>query len=105
VYDQVGHFVDAQVMVRPIKPLHLNAGYVLSSVDGSNLLLNPNAPVGPLRSNYHLPTASVAYDFTKRWTGHVDWNFYEYKEKTDPGLTGNRDFQGHMFTMAVRYAF
>jgi len=105
IYDSTGHFVSAQVMMRPIKPLHLAWGYTLSSVDGKSLLLNPNAPPGPLRSNYHLPTASVAYDFTKRWTGHVDWNFYQYGEKTDPGLTGFRNFRGSMFTTAVRYSF
>jgi hypothetical protein len=104
-YVNVGHYISGGFTLDPVKELHLAAGYTLNSYDGSNLLLNPNAPVGPLRSNYHLPNASIAYDFAKRWTARAAWNFYEYNEKGDPGTIPARDFRGNVFTMGMRYAF
>jgi hypothetical protein len=104
-YDSKTNFVSAGVMFRPIKRVTTNLGYSGTFVNGHSLLLNPNAPTGPLQLNYHLPAASLAVEVAKNWTWRTDWNFYGYNEKSDPGPTAPRDTRGNVFTLALRYAF
>jgi hypothetical protein len=40
----------------------------VTSTSGNTLILNPLAPTGPLAFNYHLPTASVAFELNKALT-------------------------------------
>jgi hypothetical protein len=74
-------------------------------VNGTSLLLNPNAPLGSLQLNYHLPTAVLAVELAKNWTWKSEWNHYGYNEKSDPGPTAPRDARGNVFTLGLRYAF
>jgi hypothetical protein len=79
-------------------------GYTITSSTGDALLLNPNAPTGPLSFNYHLPTANLIVELSKNLFYKTGWNFYDYNEKSAPGPTLPRDFRGNVFTMSLRYA-
>lgn len=104
-YNVKGHFASASLLWRPIRRVTANLGYTGTFTNGQSLLLNPNAPVGPLQSNYHLPSGSIAVELARRWTGRVGWNYYGYNEKADPGFTAPRDMRGNMFTLGLKYAF
>ena len=83
--------------------VNLGAGYTLTSTTGSTLILNPNAPTGPLSYNYHLPSASLSVELTKQLIYKTSWNYYDYNEKSQPGPTLPRDFRGNTFTLSLRY--
>ena len=104
-YDSKTHFASAGLMFKPVKRVTTNVGYSGVFVNGTSLLLNPNAPLGPLQLNYHLPTAGLDVELAKNWTWRTYWNFYGYNEKSDPGPTAPRDTRGNVFTLALRYAF
>lgn len=93
-------------MVKPVKRVTINLGYAINSVTGNTLILNPNAPPGPLQFNYHKPYASLAVDLVKGLTWKTAWGFYEYDEKVQPGdPTGSRKFRGNLLTLSMGYAF
>ena len=93
---------DAQHVIGWHEP-HLS-GYTITSSVGNSLILNPNAPTGPLSYNYHLPQATLAIDLKKHFTYKTAWNFYDYNEKSNPGPTLPRDFRGNVFTLSMRYS-
>jgi len=105
LYDVKGHFVSAYLMWKPVRRVTTNLGYTGTFTNGRTLILNPNAVAGPLQSNYHLPTASLAVELARRWTGRFAWNYYGYNEKADPGFTGFRDVRGNVYTLGLKYAF
>jgi hypothetical protein len=104
-YDEASHILNSSFFVKPVRRVQVGAGYTLTSSAGNTLILNPNAPTGPLSFNYHLPSASVAVDLVKDWTFKSDWNYYDYNEKSLPGATAARDFHGNVYTLSLRYAF
>ena len=104
-YNSKGHFVSANVMWKPVRRVTTNLGYTGTFTNGNTLILTPNVPVGPLQSNYHLPSGWLAVELARRWTGRFAWNYYGYNEKADPGFTGFRDVRGNMFTLGLKYAF
>jgi len=91
-------------VVKPWKRVTGGLGYAVTSTSGNTLILNPNAPTGPLNFNYHLPTASLAVDLTKNLTYKAGWNYYDYNEKSAPGRSLPRDFRGNAFTLSLRYS-
>lgn len=88
---------------KPTKRVDAGLGYTLVSSVGKTLILNPNAPLGPLSYNYHLPTATLAVVLNKNLSFRSGWNFYDYNEKSDPGPTLPRDFRGNVVTIGLRY--
>ncbi|MFI5103815.1 MAG: hypothetical protein ACHP79_02720, partial [Terriglobales bacterium] len=102
-YTDVSHFASASFLFKPVRRFTAGVGYAVTSTSGNTLILNPIAPTGPLASNYHLPTASVAFEVNKALTLKSGWNYYGYNEKSDPGPTLPRDFRGNMFTVSLRY--
>jgi hypothetical protein len=104
VYKELANIVNGSIYFKPVSRVSLGAGYTLTSSTGSTLILNPNAPTGPLSFNYHLPMASLAIDITKHLTYKTGWNYYDYNEKSDPGPTLPRDFRGNTFTLSLRYS-
>jgi len=105
VYTNTTHFAYGNVLWKPIKRVTALLGYAGSFVNGNTLLLNPNAPVGPLQFNYHKPYAGFAVDLLKGLTWKANWAYYGYNEKAMPILTTGRDFRGNLVTIAFRYAF
>ncbi|HLW51554.1 MAG TPA: hypothetical protein VKW06_01825 [Candidatus Angelobacter sp.] len=104
VYTETSHNVNSSVFLRPVRRLTAAVGYTVTSSNGSTLILNPNAPTGPLAFNYHLPTGSLAYEFSKQLTFKGGWNYYDYNEKSVAGPTLPRDFRGNTFTLSLRYS-
>jgi len=92
------------VFVRPMRKLTATLGYTVTSSDGSTLILNPDAPTGPLTYRYHVPVAGIAYEVSKGFTFKTNWNYYGYKEYSDVGPTLPRNFRGNVVTVSIRYA-
>ncbi|HVZ59386.1 MAG TPA: hypothetical protein VG892_01255, partial [Terriglobales bacterium] len=105
LYRAVTHFGHFAAMVHPVKRLTTELGYSINSVDGTSLLLNPLAPLGPLRSQYHQPWASVAVAITSQISGKAAWNYWGYNEDSAVGPTAPRDFHANISTVSLRYAF
>lgn len=103
-YKDRSHYGAGSIYFKPIPRLTTALGYTVTSTAGSTLILNPNAPTGPLSFNYHLPTAALAWEFTKHFTYKTNWNYYGYHEKSDPGPTLPRNFRGNVFTLSLRYS-
>jgi hypothetical protein len=103
VYTELTHFAAGSVMWKPVKRVTANVGYTITSSTGSTLILNPNAPTGPLSYNYTLPSAGLAVELWKNYVLKGNWNYYDYNEKSEPGPTLPRDFRGNVFTFSIRY--
>ncbi|MDP9268960.1 MAG: hypothetical protein M3P27_11645 [Acidobacteriota bacterium] len=105
LYQQTTHFFSANVMWRPVKRVTATLGYAGDFADGSTLILNPNAPLGPLTYTYHMPTAGVRVELAPRWSVSGGWNYYGYGEDSAAGPTLPRNFHGNVITTGLRYAF
>lgn len=106
VYTNKINFGYTNLMFKPIARVTANLGYNLTSTSGNTLILNPNlTTLGPLAFNFHKPTASVDVDLAKGFTWRTAWNYYDYNEKSAPGLIAPRDFQSNSATLSLRYAF
>jgi hypothetical protein len=103
-YTENAHSGGGGLQFRPIPRVSTGVGYTITSSVGSTLILNPNAPTGPLSYNYHLPQATIAIDLTKHLTYRTGWNLYDYHEKSNPGPTAPRNFRGNVFTLSMRYS-
>ena len=108
VYTNKSHYGYFDLMWKPIHRLTTHLGYNITSTTGSALFLNPNAPTGPLDSNYHRPFGGFDYAIAKGWTGKAYWGYYRYHE--DPSvvpqdLAAPRNFRGNLVTLSMRYAF
>src|SRR5215813_5665025 len=104
LYTNLSHFFSGMAVVKPWKRVTGGLGYAVTSTSGNTLILNPNAPTGPLNFNYHLPTASLAIELSKNLIYKTGWNYYDYNEKTTIGPTLPRDFRGNVFTLSLRYS-
>lgn len=104
-YGLDNNFGQFSAFLKPVKNLTVKAGYTVTRSDGNNLLLNPLAPIGPLRTWWQRPIAGLEYAFHPNWTGIFDYNFNNYREYSDPGPTAARNFRGNIVTLALRYAF
>ena len=103
-YTENAHSGGGGLLFHPFPRVTTGIGYTITSSVGSTLILNPNAPLGPLSYNYHLPQATLAIDLSKHLTYKTGWNFYDYNEKSDPGPTAPRNFRGNVFTLSMRYS-
>jgi len=104
LYKERAHNGSSSLYFKPVRNFTAAAGYTITSTAGSTLILNPNAPTGPLSFNYHLPSASLAWEFTKHFAYKTNWNYYDYHEKSAPGPTLPRNFRGNVFTVSLRYS-
>jgi hypothetical protein len=104
LYAEKAHFGSGSVFVRPMRKLTATLGYTVTSSDGNTLILDPDAPSGPLTYRYHVPVAGIAYEVSKGFTFKTNWNYYDYKEYSDVGPTLPRNFRGNVVTVSIRYA-
>jgi hypothetical protein len=104
VYTELSNIAGGSLYWKPVRRVNVGVGYTLTSSTGTTLILNPNAPTGPLSFNYHLPMASLAVQLSKNLTYKTGWNYYDYNEKSNPGPTLPRDFRGNAFTLSLRYS-
>ncbi|HKD81097.1 MAG TPA: hypothetical protein VKH81_15485 [Candidatus Angelobacter sp.] len=104
VYSEKSNIGSGSIYLKPIDRVTAAIGYTVTSSNGSTLILNPNAPTGPLSFNYHLPTGSLVIQMAKNLAFKGGWNYYDYNEKSDPGPTLPRDVRGNSFTLSLRYS-
>jgi hypothetical protein len=104
LYTEASHIGSGSIYMKPTRRLSAAVGYTVTSSNGTTLILNPNAPTGPLAFNYHLPSASLVYQMARNLAFKGGWNYYDYNEKSDPGPTLPRDFRGNTFTLSLRYS-
>jgi hypothetical protein len=104
VYKELSNVAGGSLFWKPVRRVNMGVGYTVTSSTGSTLILNPNAPTGPLSFNYHLPLASLAIQLSRNLTYKTSWNYYDYNEKSNPGPTLPRDFRGNAFTLSLRYS-
>ena len=93
------------VMFKPMHGVTAAAGYNVTAVNGSTLILNPISPAGPLTSTFHRPTASLAVDLAKGWTWKAGWGYHNYNEEAVPDLIGARKFSANLVNLSLRYVF
>ena len=105
LYENSGNFGSLNLMYKPIRRVTTAIGYSVTSNDGNTLILNPNAPLGPLQSTYYQPTASVSYQFAKEWSGKVGWNYWDYTEGQNLAPTAARNFHATFATASLIWAF
>ncbi len=90
------------------KALTTRLGTNITSTSGSALLINPNAPSGPLDSNYYQPFGGLEYRVHNNWTGKAYWGYYGYSEaqtNVPQDLLVPRNFRGNTATLSMVYAF
>jgi len=66
--------------VSPIKPIHSNLGYRISSVNGSQFFNDARAVNGSLNSTYQSPFVNVAWTVHKGWIWKAEYNYFGYGE-------------------------
>jgi hypothetical protein len=64
----------------PIKSIHSNVGYRISSVNGSQFFNDARAVNGSLNSTYQSPFVSLAWTFHPRWIWKTEYNYFGYGE-------------------------
>jgi len=104
VYNEASHIGSGSIYLKPTRRVTAAVGYTITSSNGTTLILNPNAPTGPLAFNYHLPSGSLVIQMAKNLAFKGGWNYYDYNEKSATGPTLPRDFRGNSFTVSLRYA-
>lgn len=104
-YDSTTHFGQARILWSPINRIRANFGYRITSVDGDTQFLNPLAPIGSLRFNYHQPLAALAIDVRKGLAWKGSWGYDDYNEKSAAGPTLPRSFHANLGTVSLRYSF
>jgi len=103
VYNETLNFGSASFSLKPTRRISANVGYTISSSNGSTLILNPNAPTGPLTFNYQTPLAGLAIELEKHVILKTGWNYYDYNESSATGPTLPRNFRGNVVTLSLRY--
>lgn len=104
VYNELTHNGSFSVYAKPVKRVSVGVGYTITSSSGNTLILNPNAPTGPLTYKYHLPLATLAIELSRNLTYKTGWNYYDYHEDSAAGSTLPRNFRGNVFTLSIRYS-
>jgi hypothetical protein len=104
VYTETAHSISTGLLAHPIPRVTAGIGYTVTDSSGSALILNPNAPTGPLTYLYHLPSATLAIDLAKHLQYKTGWNYYGYGESSAVGPTAPRNFHGNVFTLSMRYS-
>jgi hypothetical protein len=97
----------------PIRRMTIRGGANLSTASGSELNLTPQNPIatqvpGPLNSSWYQPFGGIDYQFAKHWTGRAMWDYYGYHESVSTAyqdILAQRNFQGNLVMLSVRYAF
>ncbi len=106
LYDNKIHFGYMNFIFRPVKRVTANLGYNLTSTSGDTTILSPTPDtLGPLGLNFHRPTAGIDVLLVRGLTWRSAWGYYDYNEKSDPGVLPPRDFQSNSATFSLRYAF
>jgi len=78
--DAPTQFGSVAIALSPIKTLHSNVGYRVSSVNGSQFFTDARAVNGSLTSTYQTPFVNLAYNVRKGWIWKAEYNYSGYGE-------------------------
>jgi hypothetical protein len=78
--DAPTQFGSVALSVNPIKPVHANLGYTVSSVDGSQFFLDPRMVNGSLASTYQSPFVKLDWQLRPGLSWKAEYNFFGYGE-------------------------
>jgi hypothetical protein len=73
-------FGSAAIMYSPVKQVHSNVGYHISSVNGTRFYNDARDVAGSLVSTYQTPFVNVAWTVHPGLTWKAEYNFYGYGE-------------------------
>jgi hypothetical protein len=104
-YTNHTHFGMATVRFIPVKRFAVNAGYNITSVDGSIPQFNILQPLGSSAYKYSQPVANLSVDLGHKLAYIMGWNYYQYNEGSFIGPTAPRYFHDNTLTESLRYAF
>lgn len=104
-YDSHTHYGEFSVLFKPAKRISARAGYSITDVNGSTLILNVLQPLGPLGSRLQQPLAALDVQIAKNFTWHGGWDYYQYSENSFVGPTLPRYFHAHVATLSLKYGF
>ena len=99
------HYFNGLLMFKPVRKVTANLGYGVVKTNGTDTLLNPLQPLGPVQFTYHQPLGSVSYDVLKDWSFNAYWNYDQYSEGSFVGPTLPRYFHDNRATLSLKYAF
>ncbi|MGA7157673.1 MAG: hypothetical protein WBY53_12535 [Acidobacteriaceae bacterium] len=107
-------YFSAAIALTPVKSIHGDIGYRISSVGGNQILYPQTLVNGSLDSAYQSPYVKVAWTVHPGWVWAGEYNYYGYGEGgpvntlSDNGLIGNtapRDFHANLLTLSMHYEF
>jgi hypothetical protein len=78
--DAPSQYGSATLTLAPVKSIHSNIGYRISSVNGSRFFNDARDVNGSLVSTYESPFLSLAWAATSKLTWKAEYNFYGYGE-------------------------
>jgi len=78
--DAPSQYGSAALTLSPVKSIHSNIGYRISSVNGSRFFNDARDVNGSLVSSYQSPFLSLAWAATSKLTWKAEYNFYGYGE-------------------------
>jgi hypothetical protein len=78
--DAPTQYGSVSLSLSPVKSIHSNAGYRISSVNGNQFFNDARAVNGSLVSTYQSPFVNVAWTIRHGWTWKAEYNFYGYGE-------------------------
>jgi hypothetical protein len=78
--DAPSQYGSAAITLSPVKSIHSNIGYRISSVNGSRFFNDARDVNGSLVSSYQSPFLSLAWAATSKLTWKAEYNFYGYGE-------------------------
>ncbi len=78
--DAPTQFVSAAFMYSPVKQVHSNLGYRISSVNGSRFFTDASDVNGSLVSTYQSPYVNFSWESRPGLTWKAEYNFFGYGE-------------------------
>jgi hypothetical protein len=78
--DAPTQFGSAAFMYSPVKQIHSDLGYRVSSVDGTRFYNDPRDVAGTLDSRYQTPFVKFSWESRPGLIWKADYNFFGYKE-------------------------
>ncbi len=78
--DAPTQFGSVALTLSPVKPIHSNIGYRVSSVNGSQFFNDARSVNGSMNSTYQSPFVNLAWTIHPGLTWRAEYNFYGYGE-------------------------
>jgi hypothetical protein len=104
IYSNATHYGMGSVTLKPVRRT-AQAGYSISSVEGTTPQFNSLRPLGSLQYNYHQPLANLAVELGHNLTAKMGWHYYHYGEGSFVGPADARYFHANNAMFGLRWGF